>query len=436
MPFGRKSDASGGTIDFNSIYTDLIRPAVDAAGMEPLRADEELVGGIIHKPMYERLIFCEYAVADLTTGNANVFYELGVRHAVRPYSTVVIASSGVRLPFDVSFLRAILYNLTADGHAADAENMRGRLTAALVEAKKSAVDSPLFQLVEGWHQPPLDHSKTDVFRNQVRYSGEIKEQLTAARAAGAQAVRDVELRLGDLHIVEAGVLIDLLLSYRAVKAWDDMTALVGRFPRPLADTTMVQEQLAFAYNRAGRGDVAEAVLRRVLETHGPSSETYGLLGRVYKDRWEAAIAQKNAALARGLLRQAIDSYVSGLEADWRDAYPGVNALTLMEVAEPPDDRRRELLPIVMYAVKRRIAAGRPDYWDYATWLELAVLNTDPAGADAALGDALAHVREPWEVETTARNLRLIRTAREGRGGDHRWIVALEAQLIAKPANKA
>lgn len=56
---------------FDAIYSELTGPAVDAAGMEPLRADEEMAGGIIHKPMYERLILCEYAVADLTT--ANVF---------------------------------------------------------------------------------------------------------------------------------------------------------------------------------------------------------------------------------------------------------------------------------------------------------------------------------------------------------------------------
>ena len=62
-------------IDFDSIYQDLIAPAINEAEFEPLRADEEMTGGIIHKPMFERLILCEYAVADLTTANANVFYE-------------------------------------------------------------------------------------------------------------------------------------------------------------------------------------------------------------------------------------------------------------------------------------------------------------------------------------------------------------------------
>ena len=71
--------------------------------------------------------------------------------------------------------------------------------------------------------------------------------------------------------------------------------------------------------------------------------------------------------------------------------------------------------MVAYAVERRIAAGQPDYWDYATRLELAVLAQDEAGAVAALGDALAIVRERWEAETTARNLCLIREARAARG---------------------
>ena len=76
MPFGKKPSNTGLVIDFDAIYKDLIAPAISEAGLEPLRADEEMAGGIIHKPMFERLILCEYAIADLTTANANVFYEL------------------------------------------------------------------------------------------------------------------------------------------------------------------------------------------------------------------------------------------------------------------------------------------------------------------------------------------------------------------------
>jgi len=67
------------------------------------------------------------------------------------------------------------------------------------------------------------------------------------------------------------------------------------------------------------------------------------------------------------------------------------AVTLMEIKEPPDPRREEILPVVRYAVERKIAAGKPDYWDYATRLELAVLAKDEDKASQALSDAVANV---------------------------------------------
>src|ERR1051325_5634507 len=81
MPFGRKqAPDSSLVIDFDAVYGEIIKPAIDDAGLEPLRADEEMTGGVIHKPMFERLILCRFAVADMTTANANVFYERCEEH--------------------------------------------------------------------------------------------------------------------------------------------------------------------------------------------------------------------------------------------------------------------------------------------------------------------------------------------------------------------
>ena len=144
MPFGQKKDAGGATTDFDAVYRDVIRPAIDAADLAPIRADEEKDGGIIQKPMYERLLFCDYAVADLTTANANVFYELGVRHAVRPQSTVTLASKTTRLPFDLNHLRTLMYDLGTDGSLSDGGPIRDALTGCLREARGKAIDSPVF----------------------------------------------------------------------------------------------------------------------------------------------------------------------------------------------------------------------------------------------------------------------------------------------------
>jgi tetratricopeptide (TPR) repeat protein len=435
MPFGKKPATAGSVINFDAVYKELIAPAIEAAGLEPLRADEEMTGGIIHKPMFERLILCEYAVADLTTANANVFYELGIRHAVRPYSTVLLfAEAGSQLPFDVAPLRAIPYRLRAEGTPADDGQAKATLTARLLEAQNAAPDSPVFQLVEGF--PEIDHTKTDVFRDRVRYCAEIKERLAAARKQGVDALRTIEKDLGPIKENESGVVIDLFLSYRAVKAWQDMIDLVKKMSLPLASTVLVQEQLGMALNRAGQGEKAEEVLTSLIERRGPSSETYGILGRVYKDRWEAALDQGKTLLAQGLLKKAVETYLRGFEADWRDAYPGINAVTLMEISEPPDPRRERLIPVVAYAVDRRIASGKPDYWDYATRLELAVLAKDEPGAMAALADALALVRETWEPETTIRNLRLIREARENRRDLVPWAKQIEDALVPGPGSAA
>ena len=115
MPFGRKVTASGTSIDFDAVYDKLLRPAIAAARMTPLRADQEMVGGIIHKPMFERLLLCDFAVVDLTSANANVYYELGVRHAVRRHTTVLVSAAGERLVFDVAPDRAVPYRVSAAG---------------------------------------------------------------------------------------------------------------------------------------------------------------------------------------------------------------------------------------------------------------------------------------------------------------------------------
>jgi hypothetical protein len=427
MPFGVKPDGVGGSIDFDSVYRALLAPAVAEAGFAPLRADQELVGGLIHKPMFERLILSDFAVADLTTANANVFYELGVRHAVRPYSTVLISAEVTRAPFDLAPDRVLPYALDGTGRPGNLETDRAALVAALRAARKSKTDSPVFQLIDDLPTPQIDRLKTDVFREEAAYSAELKEHLARAADKGVDALRAVERDLAPFEDVEAGVLVDLLLSYRGVNAWEDMIRVVQALPAPLRRMVLVREQHGFALNRAGHNDEAERVLRGVLDDHGPSSETFGLLGRVYKDRWEAT-RERSPLKAGGCLDQAIDAYRRGFEADWRDAYPGVNAVTLMEVREPGGAMQQELLPVVRYANRRRIDGPRPDYWDHATRLELAVIARAREDARAGAQAALATIRERWEPETTARNLGLIRVGRAEHGESVEWADELELEL--------
>ncbi len=87
--------------------------------MDVIRADQEQVGGTIHKPMFERLMLCDYAVADVTGANPNVYYELGIRHALRPRSTVIVFAEGTALPFDVASQRGTPYRMDASSNLDD-----------------------------------------------------------------------------------------------------------------------------------------------------------------------------------------------------------------------------------------------------------------------------------------------------------------------------
>src|SRR3954454_24656453 len=216
MPFGRKRDATGRMeIDFDAIYKQAIEPAAKAAGVDVIRADEERGGGIIHKPMYERLLLAEIVIADLTVANANVFYELGIRHAARPRSTILIFAKSSQLPFDVAPIRAIPYELDEKGKlsAEHAEELRRTLCERLLEAKESeSVDSPLFQLVYNYPGITLPHEVTEAFRDRVQQVSELTEEMRRGQSTPKEErvaiLQQIEARIGDFSAASQELPLD------------------------------------------------------------------------------------------------------------------------------------------------------------------------------------------------------------------------------------
>lgn len=431
MPFGKKKSPGGNEIDFDRVYHEAIKPAAEAVGLEVIRADEERSGGIIHVPMFERLLLSEVVVADLTIPNPNVFYELGVRHAAKPRTTVLIFgqdAGGSQLPFDVNMIRALPYTLrdgvlTDEAAAQLRTNLEQKLRAAVADLE--AQDSPLFQLISNFPGINLPHEVTENFRDRARRIDRTRESLAAARSlsdeAGCTAIREIEESLGEVRHIPSEVFVDLLLSYRDVKAWGEMIRLVEHLPPgPVASAVTVREQYALALNRrheAGDRERAVRVLEEIIAKHGVSPETCGILGRVYKDRMQEAKQQGQKQRAAAYLDEALRWYRCGFEADPRDYYPGINAATLLFIKGDEESlaELKRVAPTVAFAVARRGGINSRDYWDVATVVEAAVLGEDWEHARRAAGRLGIITAPTWNPETLLNNLRLIHDTRQERG---------------------
>jgi hypothetical protein len=219
-----------------------------------------------------------------------------------------------------------------------------------------------------------------------------------------------------------------------------MIAVYNDMPEMLKRQILVREQVGFAYNRrAGKSkdcaDRAEAlrILTEVEAQQGASSETCGLIGRIHKDNWSDALEADDLLAATGHLKLSIEAYTRGFMVDQRDAYPGINAVTLLDIKGDEESLKikKRLLPVVRFAVEQRLTGGEPDYWDHATMLELAVLNDDFEEAAEHLADAVAVIRETWEPGTTANNLRMIERARASRGNDTAMLLQIIEALEAR-----
>lgn len=421
MPFGEKSDLKTGTlIDFNQIYHQGIEPGVKQAGLSCIRGDHERTGGIIHTAMFARLLLSEFVIADLTSANPNVFYELGIRHAAKPYTTIPIFATLGEIPFDVNFIRAIPYDLvdgklTADSAEALKTAITGRIRYAL--EGPTTKDSPLFDLFSDFPGIEMSHELTDVFRDRVKYSEQIKDQLEAIRnddsdiASRQQALLQKQQSLGDLKSLERGILVDLLLSYRALNGWQQMIDLYQQLPGDCQQSSIVQQQYAMALNRTGvKANQKQAikVLERLIEHKGESAESWGLLGRIHKDFYRATRDSKPAR-ASGHLDNAIEAYTRGFECEPADYYPGINAITLLlqkATAEAKQQADR-LAPLVAFAAARQGGAESGDYWTVATVFELAAVQQDQPVMDRLLPRLLVLAKEAFYPKTTADNLQLI-----------------------------
>ena len=145
-PFETKEVSPGRNVDFERVERELIAPALEKLRIHGRTTAEILHQGEIQSDMFHRLMTAQLVIADVSMANANVFYELGIRHALQDRYTVLIKFpiEGQKAVFDIATDRYMVYD--PDHPGASVEALVKRIRATL---DNDEPDSPVFRFLPG-----------------------------------------------------------------------------------------------------------------------------------------------------------------------------------------------------------------------------------------------------------------------------------------------
>lgn len=430
MPFGKQKShiKRGLIINFDSIYNKAIKPACEECGLKIIRADEEMVGGIIHTLMFERLVCSNIAIVDVSNQNPNVYYELGFRHCARDKHTIIIFDKNSELPFDIFLERAIPYKFNGEDISdEDAKELKNKIIGRLnaIKNSKHTKDSPAFELIDRFPLTILQEDKLQLYRQkQDLYESYVNKLNSAKNLAqindyvnNIKAEEKLSLKILVYCIIEN---FKRLANTKKKDSWtslidfirsDDMRDL-------LSSSIYIKQQLAIAYNKRGAKDDKEKslkILNDILKCGCQSSETYGLIGSVYKTLYEE---ENDYNKKEQLLDLSIENYRTGFNMDITDYYLGINLANLLlekNCLTNDDCIKKELatiLEILKYDINLLLKDSSENYWLLATYYEVNILSKDFENAKIVLGRLIKlNIKNPiadWQKTTTLNNLTRIK----------------------------
>jgi tetratricopeptide (TPR) repeat protein len=452
MPFGKKDvpkkpkgEADGGQaaieplkVDFDAVYEKLLSPALRKANCVPFRATDEKGAGDIRKDMFFELVTADLVLADISILNANVFYELGVRHGVSPRGVISLHAGWSDRPFDVAPDRTFRYNgqLFIADQARDAaweeevqrevEQLAATLRDAIAEDEQT-VGSPVYSMVDGLK--PVDWSRISTARSKYfqKLSDDWRQRVNVARK---------ERHPGDI-LTLAGDMPTRL--HRKQLLWQCARALLElhRFEQARGVLEELLEMddshfeakcfLALVDNRLGRFANAEERLDELVNERPGDGEAQGMLGRVYKDLWRVAWKnqgtqeeRQSAALENAVIAaKAISSYERALRHNLSNYYNGINVVTLQSLlnflaektgALPVDtgvSDLAELISVVSVATRQALRDPKELAWAAPTLGELELIRGNAAAALRSYQQAANAPGAPYfEIDSMLGQLRL------------------------------
>ena len=144
--------ATGRLLNLDATYENIIKPAVELTGYRCIRADDINHSGVIDLHMYKMLLIADLVIADISTTNANALYELGVRHALKNKTTIILSEDQSALHFDLNHVATIQYQHNGDDiSASESTRIINRLKRVIEDATQgNEPDSPVYTFYQNY----------------------------------------------------------------------------------------------------------------------------------------------------------------------------------------------------------------------------------------------------------------------------------------------
>jgi hypothetical protein len=279
--------------------------------------------------MFHLLLTADLVVADISIHNANVFYELGVRHALRDRRTFLLRAAIDEVPFDLKTDRYLSYDPRSPGACLD------QLVRALADTRRSgAVDSPVYSMLPGLSAP--DPSAFVIVPQSFR------EEVNRARLSGtkgdlrflASELPGLPWRREGMRLVGEAQFQVRDLRY-AAESWEGVRA-------ELPNDVKANLRLGTIYQKLKDLVRSDEALQRVIAAKDLGSddlaEARALSGSNAKTRWlgdwsgrEPLERRQAEALRSPFLIESLEQYRKGFETDPSHYYSGLNALAMTAI---------------------------------------------------------------------------------------------------------
>jgi hypothetical protein len=337
-PFEKKKDCAGNEFDFERVHQELIAKALQAVGLGGGTTGEIVEAGNVREDMFALIVEADLVVCDITVHNANVFYELGIRNALRKKNCILIrgTDSADAIPFDLLTDRYLKYPAKAPAGALSA--LIEMIQATLASDRET--DSPVFKMLPGLAD--VDPATVQVV--PADYMEEV-QRASAAQSAGwlrllASEVSGMRFQWPALRLVAQAQM--KVGDYRGALA--TMESLRQNNPQDItADVGLanIYERLYRASQQPGpsRPELLEQsnqAIARVLSnrkaTARERAEARGLEGRNLKTLWRLqwehlpSLAERRQKAAKRILRESYEAYREAYLFDLNYYWPGLAAL--------------------------------------------------------------------------------------------------------------